>query len=259
LNSFINGDLRQLGRTGISVSPIGLGSVKFGRNTDVKYPTTFDIPGDSALENLVSLAHELGVNLIDTAPAYGDAESKLGRILKPQRHTWVLSTKVGEQYDNGNSSHDYSSDAIRQSIESSLKNLQTDYLDIVLIHSSGEDKKILEQSDVVSELIRMRERGLIRAIGASTKTVEGGLLALKMMDLVMVAYNPDDTSQASVLDAAEKQNKGLLVKKALVSGHTQNARESLRFVLQNKAVTSAIIGTINPDHLRQNVEDARGV
>ena len=257
MNGFTSDDFRQLGNTGINVSPIGLGTVKFGRNTDVKYPNTFSIPSDITLENLVNLTHDLGINLIDTAPAYGDAESKLGRILKLQRHAWVLSTKVGEQYNEGRSSYNYSVESVRLSIENSLKNLQTDYLDIALIHSNGEDEKILEQSDVVSELIRLKERGLIRAIGASTKTIQGGLLALKMMDLVMVAYHPDDTSQTSVIDDAQKQNKGVLVKKALVSGHTQSTRENLKFVLQNRAVTSAIIGTINPDHLRQNVETAR--
>jgi len=256
LKCFSDDDMRQLGRTGILVSPIGLGTVKFGRNTDLKYPVTFDIPDDTRLRNLLSIARELGINLIDTAPAYGDAESKIGRMLKSQRQTWILCTKVGEHYHDGKSTYDYSSKAIRQSIEDSLKNLKTDYLDIVLIHSNGDDKKVIEQSDVVGELVEMKEKGIIRAIGASTKTAQGGLLALKMLDLVMVTYNPEDTSQSTVLDAAEKENKGVLIKKALSSGHTNNVRENLEFVLHCKSVSSVIIGTINPDHLQQNVADA---
>lgn len=255
-NGFTRSHLRQLGRSDIYLSPLGLGTVKFGRNTDVKYPRHFDIPDDAELEILMGIARDLGINLVDTAPAYGKSEARLGKLLKPRRKDWIICTKVGEQYNGGRSSFDFSSQSVRLSIETSLKNLETDYLDIVLVHLNEEDESILQHSDVVAELSRFQERGVIRCIGASTKTVEGGLLAVDLLDLVMIAYNPQDASQSFVLEEAHKRGKGVIVKKALASGHATNIRHNLEFVLGNKSVSSTIIGTINPQHLRQNVKDA---
>ncbi|MFT3683997.1 MAG: aldo/keto reductase [Phycisphaerales bacterium] len=74
-------DLRRLGRTGLDISPIGLGTVKLGRDTGLKYATTPRIPTDDEALALLRTARELGVNLIDTAPAYGVAEERLGSLL----------------------------------------------------------------------------------------------------------------------------------------------------------------------------------
>lgn len=249
-------DRRRLGSTDIHVSPLGLGTVKFGRNMDVKYPQPFDIPDKMQLESLLDLTAELGINLLDTAPAYGDSETTLGQLLRRRRQDWVISTKVGEQYVDGKSSFDFSAHSIRQSIESSLSRLGTDYLDIVLIHCNGKDEEVLQHSDAVRELVRLRDQGTVRCIGASTKTVAGGLLALEMMDLVMIVYHPDDTSQQELLQEAERRDKGVIVKKALESGHAANIRENLEFILRQEIVSSAVIGTIDPNHLRQNVDYA---
>ena len=74
--------MRSLGATGLRVSPLGLGTVKFGRNRGVKYPRTFELPTDRAILNLLETAWESGINLLDTAPAYGASEERLGRLLK---------------------------------------------------------------------------------------------------------------------------------------------------------------------------------
>ncbi|MFW8341556.1 aldo/keto reductase, partial [Klebsiella pneumoniae] len=70
--------LRPLGSTGLRVSPLGLGTVKLGRDQGVKYPNGFRIPDDQQARELLYLARELGINLIDTAPAYGVSEERLG-------------------------------------------------------------------------------------------------------------------------------------------------------------------------------------
>ena len=62
-------ELRPLGATGLAVSPLGLGTVKFGRNAGVKYPRPFDLPSDQQALTLLETAWELGINLLDTAPA----------------------------------------------------------------------------------------------------------------------------------------------------------------------------------------------
>lgn len=251
---------RQLGSTALQVSEIGLGTVKFGRNADVKYPQPFSLPSDKALQELLSLALSLGINLLDTAPAYGSSEIRLGGLLKKQRHQWILSSKVGEEYQPNLSSFDFTASYINRRVEQSLKDLQTDYLDILLIHSDGRDKVIIEEYDVFRTVEKLKQRGLIRTFGMSTKTVEGGLLALQNADVVMSTYNPAYTDELPVLQAAEIQNKGILIKKALASGHLTSLAEknpihfALNFILMQKSVSSIIIGTINPSHLKECVD-----
>ncbi len=248
--------LRPLGSTGIQVSPLGLGTVKFGRNEQVKYPSSFEIPDDNAVRDLLALSRELGINLIDTAPAYGSSEQRLGRLLPGARDEWVIVTKVGESFEEGRSSFDFSARATRESIEQSLRSLRMDYLDVVLIHSHGGDLEILRQEDVLETLRDLQRRGLVRAIGMSSKTVEGGLLVVQECDLVMATCNLDYNDELPVLEAAAKANKGVLVKKGLMSGHVKGAEgvsRSMEFIFSQSGVSSMIAGTINPAHLRSNV------
>jgi aryl-alcohol dehydrogenase-like predicted oxidoreductase len=252
--------LRPLGSTGIEVSALGLGSVKFGRNEGVKYPDTFTIPDDTAMLDLLAQAKALGINFIDTAPAYGNSEERIGALLS-ERTDWIISTKVGEEFVNGKSHFDFSAEHTKFSVERSLKRLNTDYLDIVLIHSDGEDEKILLESDCLETLKKLQESGLIRALGMSTKTITGGLLAAKLADIVMLTYNLEQQDQA-VVDYAQQHNKGILVKKGLMSGHVDKAgkdlvQESLALIFSQPAISSMIVGTINTEHLASNVKIAK--
>lgn len=243
----------ELGNTDVKLSPIGLGTVKFGRNEGVKYPQGFDIPDEKSLRDLLALAKDLGVNTLDTAPAYGMSEERLGRLLIGQRDDWVIVGKAGEDFIDGTSVYDFSPKHFEMSLERSLKNLQTDYIDIFLIHSDGHDMENL--SDELIDMMRsFKSRGLVRAIGASTKTVYGGIRSLETMDTAMVSYNPDYTGEKPVLDYAAANGKNVLLKKALSSGHNVNVKDALEFCFDHEAVASAVIGTINPAHLRQNLE-----
>ena len=71
---------RPIGKTNINISPIGLGTVKLGRNTGVKYPQQFKLPNDKQAQDLLHIAKEWNINLIDTAPAYGNSEQRLGKL-----------------------------------------------------------------------------------------------------------------------------------------------------------------------------------
>ena len=77
--------MRPLGNTGMEISALGFGTVKLGRNEGVKYPQGFSIPDDRSASALIAYAQELGINLIDTAPAYGNSEERLGKLLAGQR------------------------------------------------------------------------------------------------------------------------------------------------------------------------------
>jgi len=253
---------RMLGTTGIEVSALGLGTVKIGRNQEVKYPSGFSLPSDEEVSALLAKARDLGINLLDTAPAYGSSEQRLGRLLG-NRDDWVICSKVGEEFIAGKSFFDFSAEHTRRSVERSLRDMRTDYLDIVLIHSDGQDRKILDSSDCPETLLKMREEGLIRAVGMSTKTVDGGMKAAELLDAVMVTYNPSMLDDSEVIDHAYFLEKGILVKKALNSGHDCVASEgtsgvslaerNLHFALDRDGVSSVIVGTINLDHLADNV------
>src|SRR5690349_2504718 len=168
---------RPLGSTGLNVSVLGLGTVKFGRNQKIKYPT-FELPSDEAICQLLDDAQQFGINLLDTAPAYGLAEERLGRLLGTRRNEFIISTKTGEEFLNGESSYDFSAEHTRLSVERSLKRLKTNRLDCVLVHCPRNDFEALSNSPVLETLAALKQRGDIRSFGASTNSIEGGLLAL---------------------------------------------------------------------------------
>ena len=257
-------ELRALGSTGITVSALGLGTVKFGRNQGVKYPRGFALPSDQQIRDLLAQARELGINLLDTAPAYGSSEERLGRLLPPAQSHWLISTKVGETFQQGKSVFDFSAAATQTSVERSLRLLRRESLDLVLIHSDGDDERILQQTDCLQTLLTLKARGWIRAVGMSSKTVAGGLLAVTHCDVVMVTYNLLSTAELPVIRRAQQAGKGVLIKKGLLSGHLQQIQvpaadpvaASMRLLLSEPGVSSVVIGTLNPAHLQANVAAA---
>jgi aryl-alcohol dehydrogenase-like predicted oxidoreductase len=252
--------MRALGSSGLQVSALGLGTVKLGRNQGVKYPAGFSLPDDRSAARLLARARELGINLIDTAPAYGSSEQRLGQLLSGQRSDWLLCTKVGEEFEAGQSRHDFSPEHTRHSIQRSLSHLKTDVIDIVLVHSDGNDLQIIEQMGTLEALADLKRGGLIRAFGMSTKTLAGGLAAARACDVVMLTYNPGQPEEKPVLDACLEFGTGALIKKALASGQLNQSdaiQASMDLALAHPGTSSAIIGTINPAHLQANVAAAR--
>lgn len=257
----MTGFMRPLGDTGLMVSALGLGTVKIGRNQGVKYPAGFELPDDDAVRDLLALARDLGINLIDTAPAYGTSESRLGALL-PGRHDWVIVSKVGEEFEHGVSHFDFSARHVRHSVERSLQRLRTDYIDVMLVHSDGNDEAILDNGETFETLHALRQEGKIRAFGLSGKTVAGGLRALELGDVAMVTLNLEYDAELPVIEYAHAHRKSILIKKAFASGHAcvrhpDPVRASLDRTLGTPGVSSVVLGTINPAHLRQNVATAR--
>lgn len=249
-------EMRPLGTTGIEVSVLGLGTVKIGRNEGVKYPQGFALPDDNAVKALLQAARDLGINLIDTAPAYGLSEARLGQLLPEvgsgKREDWVIVSKAGEYFEGGVSRFDFSAEAIRASVENSLRLLRTDYLDAVLLHSDGVDEagdRFLPAAKMLNELKR---QGLIRASGFSGKTVAGGEKLLPQVDLLMATYNPGYTEEAPLIAKAAALGKGVLVKKALASGHATDPAAALKAAATLPGVCSIVVGTLSPANLRAN-------
>lgn len=246
-------DLITLGGTGIQTSRIGYGAFKIGRNQQTHHPTPYSLPTLSQSNRILNGILDLGIRNIDTAPAYGLSEKRIGLCLEKKRNQFVLSTKTGESFERRNSTYDYSKESTQRSVHQSLKNLRTDWLDIVYVHSNGRDRWIQEETDVVETLQRLKEQGHIRAIGFSGKTPEGAQMAAQWADVLMVQYNSDDESHDSEIRKASANGVGIVVKKGLGSGNLP-AEESIPFVLSNDSVDSLLIGGLNLTHMKQNID-----
>jgi aryl-alcohol dehydrogenase-like predicted oxidoreductase len=148
---------RNLGRTGIKVSPYGLGTLMFA--TQVGNPD----PEDSI--RIIHKALDAGINLVDTADAYGDSEEIVGRALKGRRDNVVLTTKVSRPMGTDPNQQGASRRWIITAAENSLRRLQTDHIDVYQIHRPDPDTDIEETLSVLTDLVRS---GKIRASGTST-------------------------------------------------------------------------------------------
>jgi aryl-alcohol dehydrogenase-like predicted oxidoreductase len=248
---------RLLGRTGLSVSPIGFGGFKIGRNQKAKYPAAYELPTEEAVGQLLNGLLDLGVNYIDTAPAYGLSEERIGRLLQARRREFVLSTKVGETFSEGLSQYDFTADRLKASVTRSLERLKAEVIDVLLLHSDGRDLWIQKETDAVPVLCELKDRGIARAIGLSGKTVEGARKALEWADVLMVEYHLQDRSHEGLMAEAAERGVGIVVKKGLASGHLPS-HEAVRFVLASPHVSSLVVGGLNLAHFHENMQLAAG-
>lgn len=250
---------RPLGRTGLLVSPIGYGAFKIGRNRGIKYAQGYALPRADEAERLLSYVTDAGINYIDTAPAYGSSEERVGQFLKSHSGQCVVSTKVGEAFEDGRSTYDFSATAVRASVERSAQRLARPVLDVVFIHAHGDDVAILRDTEVIETLRDLKTLGAVRVIGFSGKTVAAAEMALEWADVLMVEYNLEDPSHVDVIRAADRAGIGVVVKKGLGSGRLP-PQEAIQFVLQNPAVSSLLISSLCPAHIAEDVrlaEDQR--
>lgn len=244
-------ELRPLGRTGMRVSPIGLGTVAWGRDKGLKYERPASLPSDARIAELIERAEALGINLLDTAPAYGTSEARIGAALAGRRERWIISTKVGEQFNGERSAFEFGANSVRRSIEASLKALRTDRIDIALIHSDGIDEGEARFGAAAEALARLKQQGLVRAIGFSGKTVSGGLWAASWADVLMVTWNELDRDQTPVIEEARRRHVGVLAKKPLASGCLPVS--ALRFATERFGIASVLLGTTDPAHVKDAV------
>ncbi len=168
-------ETREIGRSGIRCSALGLGCWAIGGGS------WWGDNDDQASVDTILRAVELGVNWIDTARVYGfgHSEEVVGRALKElPRDKVILSTKCALQwYDEGGELHfsreghnvyrDLSPKAIRRDLETSLKALGTDYIDVLYTHWQCKTYGLVPVAETMGELLKMKQEGKIRAIGAS--------------------------------------------------------------------------------------------
>ena len=148
---------RTLGRTGIKVSPYALGALMFATQV-----------GNSDAKDSIRIIHKAldsGINLIDTADAYGDSEEIVGAALKGRRDHVVLTTKVSRPMGTDPNQQGASRRWIMTAIENSLRRLQTDHIDVYQVHRPDPETDIEETLSAMTDLVRS---GKVRAIGTST-------------------------------------------------------------------------------------------
>ncbi len=157
----------QLGKTDLYINPIGLGTNAVGGHN--LYPNLDEQAG----KELVRAAIDNGINFIDTAYRYGNGRSEelIGEVMKKtgNRSDIIIATKAAHRENGGETVLDNSPAFLRQSIEESLKRLQTDYIDLFYIHFPDEKTP---KDEAVGALQRLKEEGIIRSIGISNFSVD---------------------------------------------------------------------------------------
>jgi aryl-alcohol dehydrogenase (NADP+) len=146
---------RTLGRTGIQVSPYALGALMFATSMG-------NAPEDSA--RIIHKALDAGINFVDTADAYGDSEDVVGKALEGRRDDVVLATKFSRPTGKDPNHQGASRRWIVTAVESSLRHLRTDHIDLYQLHRHDPRTNIEETLSALTDLIRS---GKVRAIGAS--------------------------------------------------------------------------------------------
>lgn len=233
---------RRLGNTGLLLSPIGFGAFKIGRNLGTKYEHDYALPSEAEATTLLNGVLDLGITWIDTAPAYGLSEERIGRAVASRRASFVLSTKVGEVFEAEASSFDYSRAATSASIERSVNRLRTERIDIVFVHSNGEDERILNEGEVTAGLRDAQQARRVGRIGFSGKSVAGFRRAMDVgYEVLMVEHHPLDDSMRPILVEAARRGIGVVIKKPLASGRSPPAT-AIPFSLNSPSVASLAIG-----------------
>src|SRR6201746_1914183 len=208
-------DHRYLGRSPLKVSPLCLGAMMFGGETD-----------EATSKRIVDKAFDQGVNFIDTADVYhaGRSEEIVGRAIADRRDSWVVATKFGFPTTQGPNEQGQSRKWIIQSVEASLRRLGTDYIDILYFHRALVDAPLEEGVRAIGDLIR---QGKIRYFGLSNfrgwRIAEIARLAGQMGIDRPVASEPlynmvDRTAEVEQLPAAAHYGLGVVSYSPLARG-----------------------------------------
>lgn len=257
-----------LGKTGLNVSVLGFGAGQIGDASIT----------EKMVELILNSVVDSGVNLIDTARGYGLSEERIGKFLKHRRNDFILSTKVG--YDiPGYKNWTY--DIIIAGIENALNLLQTDYLDIVHLHSC--ELNILQSGEVIDALEKAKEKGRVRYIAYSGENDELEFAVnSNRFDSIQTSVNfCDQRDIDSVIPVAKQKGMGIIAKRPLANApwlynelpvgeyveeywkrwKTMNMEFdlpwdeiALRFTAFSSNIDTCIVGTSSEVHLKNNIK-----
>jgi aryl-alcohol dehydrogenase-like predicted oxidoreductase len=265
---------RKLGKTDLEVSVLGFGGWEIG----------FANTPQAEVASLLNSAIDSELNLIDTAAAYFESEKLIGKAIATRRSEVVLLSKCGAL--DGFSRYDWSKKGVLETIETSLRNLQTEYLDIAQLHSCSAE--ILRQADCIEGLIRAQERGYTRYVGYSGDNEHAAYaIGMNFFDTLQTSVSIADQSPVEGnIKLAHQKQLGIIAKRpvANVAWRTEEKPEdsyyhdywerlrklqfpflkksleesismALRFTLSIEGVAAAIVGTTNQEHWEQNAKN----
>jgi aryl-alcohol dehydrogenase-like predicted oxidoreductase len=148
-------DYRNLGRSGLEVSPLRLGTMMFGGQTE-----------EALSSQIIAKAREAGITFIDTADIYNEGRSEeiTGRAIASHRKHWVLATKVANPTGSGSNERGLSRRRIIEAAEASVRRLGTDWIDIYYLHKEDHTTSLVETVHAMGDLVH---QGKIRYFGVS--------------------------------------------------------------------------------------------
>lgn len=248
-------ELRPFGRTDLRVSPIGFGCWEIAG--------TYGAIDEARFVDAVRAALDAGVNCFDTAEAYGMgiSEQALGRALGARRKDAIVVTKVGVGYPETPNRRDSSRKRLMASIETSLKNLGADHVDVYLIHWPDPNTPFEETMQALDDIVR---QGKARYIGVSNfrPAQLAECMALRRIDVVQYGWNMFDRRMAAeIFPWCQANNVGVMAYGSLAYGLLSGTFHSgMTFDETDWRANRGTLGTLNlfrtmfgPDHFPRNL------
>ena len=282
---------RSLGDTGLNVSEISLGTAEIGLDYGFKGTADYGKPDAKTSIRLLHSALDHGINLIDTARAYGNSEEVIGQAFEGMTSPPYIASKVFLSKDAAQKTFSALHEEIFTSIEASLRALRLETLDLLLIHNTALEH--LRRTEILACLGEAQQQGKVRFLGASCYGEEAPLAVLKESSFraLQVPFNVlDQTMNHQVFPGAAAQQVGIFVRSAYLRGVLTSqvhsiperlaplrsralqvlavldhevsslAEAALRFCLSLSTVSSVVIGVKSVAELEGNLADAsRGV
>ena len=270
---------RQLGRTGLPVTMLGYGAMEIRgapRGRDVT---------DQQAETILHAVLDAGINYIDTSIDYGVSEERIGRYIGDRRSEYYLASKCGclvgaPPAPRGQTSpHVFTRDNILKGVEQSLARLRTDYLDVLQFHISP-SRQTLEKDGALETVLELKRAGTARFVGMSgTLPNLADHIAMGVFDVFQIPYSAVEREHETMIAAAARAGAGIVVRGGAAKGAPTDGKHEgvqwdrwqkvqfgdlldgmtamefiLRFTFSHPDLHTNIVGTINPAHLKNNVE-----
>ena len=270
---------RALGRTGLPVSVLGYGAMEL-RGDGVQSRPVVD---PESADRLLNSVLDCGINYIDTSPDYGESEEHIGRAISHRRDEFILASKCGCPLDIPPGArrplpHDYSRANIVAVVERSLRRMRVDYLDLLQFHISPSFEQ-LKHDDAIATLEDLREQGKVRFLGSSS-TLPNVLdhIDMGVFDEFQIPYSALQREHEEIITRAATAGSGVVVRGGVARGEpgegqgrvdtwtkwdeagldelvngSSRTQFLLRFTISHPAMSTTIVGTLDPVHLAENV------